>query len=46
MAVLRILRADDHEIVHRGVRLLLGARADWHVCGEAADGLAAVDQCK
>ena len=38
----RILLADDHEIVRRGLRALLETHAGWEVCGEAADGRAAV----
>jgi len=35
---LRIFLADDHSLVRRGVRTLLGVRSDWQVCGEASDG--------
>jgi DNA-binding NarL/FixJ family response regulator len=35
---MRILVADDKEIVRRGVRRLLSAEATWEVCGEAVDG--------
>ena len=38
----RILVADDHEVVRRGVRAILEQRADWRVVAEAADGPAAV----
>ena len=38
----RILLADDHDIVRRGLRTLLEMRADWEVCAEASDGRAAV----
>jgi DNA-binding NarL/FixJ family response regulator len=38
----RILLADDHDIVRRGLRTLLEMRPDWEVCAEAADGRAAV----
>ena len=41
--MLRILIADDHEIVRRGVRDLIEAHADWEVCGDAADGQQALD---
>lgn len=34
----RILIADDHEIVRRGVRTLLQNEKDWEICGEAIDG--------
>ena len=40
---IRILLADDHEVVRRGLRALLETHAGWEVCGEAADGRAAVD---
>ena len=36
---LRILLADDHEIVRRGLCSLLQKREGWEVCGEASDGL-------
>ena len=39
---IRILLADDHEIVRRGLRALLETHPGWEVCGEAADGRAAV----
>jgi DNA-binding NarL/FixJ family response regulator len=40
--MVRILVADDHEVVRRGVRKLLQCRPGWEVCGEAADGQEAV----
>lgn len=42
MPNLRILIADDHEIVRQGLRSLLQSRPGWEVCGEAADGWEAV----
>src|SRR5712672_2720067 len=41
---LRILLADDHEIVRRGLRSLLEKREGWEVCGEASDGREAVEK--
>jgi DNA-binding NarL/FixJ family response regulator len=38
----RILLVDDHEMVRRGLRALLETHAGWEICGEAADGRAAV----
>jgi DNA-binding NarL/FixJ family response regulator len=35
---LRILIADDHELMRRGVRSLLEAESGWKVVGEASDG--------
>lgn len=41
--VLRILLADDHDVVRRGLRDLLIAHEGWEVCGEATDGRQAVE---
>jgi DNA-binding NarL/FixJ family response regulator len=38
----RILVADDHEVVRRGLCALLRSQPEWEVCGEAADGREAV----
>ena len=46
MRQVRILVADDHSIVRRGVRALLETHAGWKVCGEAATGTEAVKQAK
>jgi DNA-binding NarL/FixJ family response regulator len=40
---LRVLVADDHAMVRRGIRAYLEARGDMTVAGEAADGQEAVD---
>jgi DNA-binding NarL/FixJ family response regulator len=42
LRVFRILIADDHEIVRRGIRSLLEKHPGWQVCGEASDGREAV----
>lgn len=39
----RILIADDHEIVRRGLRAILAAQQDWAVVGEALTGRQAVE---
>ncbi|HWA45212.1 MAG TPA: response regulator transcription factor [Hypericibacter adhaerens] len=39
----RILIADDHDIVRRGVCDLLAEREDWEVCAEARNGAEAVE---
>jgi DNA-binding NarL/FixJ family response regulator len=39
---IRILLADDHMVVRRGLRALLETRPDFSVCAEAADGKEAV----
>lgn len=43
MAPLRILIADDHAAVRRGIRRLLESHEHWEVCGEAGDGKEAVE---
>jgi DNA-binding NarL/FixJ family response regulator len=40
----RILVADDHEVVRRGLCGLLRAEPDWEVCGEASNGREAVEK--
>ena len=42
MKNLRILIADDHALVRRGLRSVLEAQPGWTVCGEAQDGREAV----
>jgi DNA-binding NarL/FixJ family response regulator len=44
MAPVRILIADDHEIVRVGLRALLEGHAGWEVCGEANNGKEAVEK--
>ncbi len=44
MRKLRILIADDHEVVRRGLHALLGSQVEWEVVGEAVDGRDAVEQ--
>ena len=40
----RILVADDNARVRDGLRLLLQSHADWEVCGEATDGIEAIEK--
>jgi DNA-binding NarL/FixJ family response regulator len=42
--MMRILIADDHEVVRSGLRALLSEREGWQVVAEAADGKEAVAQ--
>jgi DNA-binding NarL/FixJ family response regulator len=41
---MRILVADDHEAVRKGVCTILASRSDFEVCGEAANGEEAVEK--
>jgi DNA-binding NarL/FixJ family response regulator len=43
MKTFRILIADDHEVVRRGIRALLESHPSWEVSGEAVDGREAVE---
>ncbi len=40
----RILIADDHELVRQGMRTILASEPAWTVCGEAATGRQALSQ--
>lgn len=39
----RFLIVDDSDLVRRSLRMVLQANPDWEICGEAADGLSAVE---
>lgn len=41
-----ILVADDHEVVHQGISLILQARPEWHICGRANNGAEAVQMAR
>lgn len=44
MSAFRILIADDHEVVRRGIRALIEGHTGWEVCAEATDGREAVEK--
>lgn len=46
MNTTRILLADDHPMVRRGVRSLLETRDGWEVCGDASTGFEALEKVK
>ena len=46
MSHVRILIADDHEVVRRGLRALLEAQPDWEVVAEAVTGREAIEKAK
>ena len=41
---IRILLADDHTVVRRGIRMVLESAADLEVVAEASDGIEAVQR--
>lgn len=41
-----ILIVDDHEVIRSGIRMLLSSRPNLHVCGEAIDGIDAVEKVR
>lgn len=46
MAPLRLLVADDHEVVRKGLCALLQAQPGWEIAAEASDGREAVEKAK
>ncbi len=46
MKPIRIVLADDHAVVRSGLRMLLDARSDMQIVGEAENGLQAVERAK
>ena len=43
---LRILVVDDHDVVRQGVRLILRRNPEWQICGEAENGIEAVEKAR
>lgn len=43
---LRVLIADDHEMIRRGIRAVLSSRKDIQIVGEASTGLQAIEQAE
>jgi len=41
---LRLLLADDHELIRKGIRAVIEAQPGWTVCGEAGNGREAVEE--
>jgi DNA-binding NarL/FixJ family response regulator len=42
----RILIVDDHEIFRKGLRSILESRTELEICGEATNGIEAVDKAR
>lgn len=41
---IRILVVDDNAPIRAGLRLVLERHADWEICGEAANGIEAIEK--
>jgi DNA-binding NarL/FixJ family response regulator len=46
MGTLRVLVADDHEVVRKGLRSIVEEQPGWELAGEASDGREAVDKAR
>src|ERR1044072_5714495 len=46
MADLRIVIADDHEVMRRGMRSIIESQPGWKVAGEAANGRQAIEMVR
>jgi signal transduction histidine kinase len=46
MSVVRFLIADDHELFRRTARSFIESHPNWQVCGEAGDGIEAIEEAK
>src|SRR5271157_1203048 len=44
MSTLKILIADDHDVVRKGLRMLIEEHPGWEICGEARSGREAVEK--
>ncbi|MGB8730088.1 MAG: response regulator transcription factor, partial [Candidatus Sulfotelmatobacter sp.] len=46
MSAVQILIADDHELFRRTARSFIESHPNWQVCGEAGDGIEAIEKAK
>jgi signal transduction histidine kinase len=46
MSAVRFLIADDHELFRRTARSFIESQLNWEVCGEAGDGIEAIEKAK
>lgn len=44
--MIRVLVADDHDLTRRSISSFLSRQDDFAICGEAADGVQAVEQAR
>ncbi|HSZ62804.1 MAG TPA: response regulator [Terriglobales bacterium] len=46
MSAVQILIADDHELFRRTARSFVESQPNWRVCGEAGDGIEAIEKAR
>ncbi len=46
MSAVQFLIADDHELFRRTARSFIESQPNWQVCGEAGDGIEAIEKAK
>jgi DNA-binding NarL/FixJ family response regulator len=46
MTTIRVLIADDHDLMRRGIKSIIETKKGWEICGEAQTGVQAVAKAK
>jgi DNA-binding NarL/FixJ family response regulator len=46
MANIKVLIADDHDLMRRGIKAIIGTKKGWEICAEAQTGVQAVAKAK
>ena len=46
MATIKVLIADDHDLMRRGIKAIIETKRGWEICGEAQTGVQAVAKAK
>ena len=46
MSFVEVLIADDHDLFRRAIRSVIESEAAYRVCGEACDGIDAIDKVR
>jgi DNA-binding NarL/FixJ family response regulator len=46
MPTIRVLVADDHDLMRRGIKSIIETKKGWEICGEAQTGVQAVAKAK
>jgi len=46
MNTIKVLIADDHDLMRRGIKSIIDTKKGWEICGEAQTGVQAVAKAK